>query len=321
MTFLKFTKRTCVAAALLLLLQPDRLTAQTDDDAIMMSKQNLCVGGSYSYSSWKNYWEGTLKRNNLNLGRVSTRMYGLMATYGITDKLNVIVGAPYVTTHASAGTLHGEKGVQDLSAWLKWDVVEKNLGKGVLSIYAIGGGSIPLTNYIADYLPLSIGLQSKTLSGRVMADYQVKNFFVTGLYTYTWRHNIKIDQNAYYTTELIESNQVEMPNMDAYMFRAGYRSDRWIIEGLYSGMVTLGGFDIRRNDMPFPSNRMNSTMAGAHVKYTFPWVKGLSVNAMAEYTLTGRNVGQATTYDGGVFYILDFTHKKKVSANATPKTN
>src|SRR5580700_1840964 len=103
---------------LLLLLQPGGLRAQTDEDAIMMSKNNFCVGGTFTYSSWKNYWEGTFKRDNLNLGTVSTKMYGLMGNYGITSKLNIMVSSPYIQTHASAGTLHGMNGIQDLSAWL-----------------------------------------------------------------------------------------------------------------------------------------------------------------------------------------------------------
>jgi len=86
-----------------------QVKAQTDADAIMMAKNNFCVGGMYSYSSWKNYWEGTLKRDNQNLGTVSTKMIGVMGNYGISKKLNVLFGIPYVQTKASAGTLHGQK--------------------------------------------------------------------------------------------------------------------------------------------------------------------------------------------------------------------
>jgi outer membrane putative beta-barrel porin/alpha-amylase len=305
---------------LLLLLQSTGLKAQTDEDAIMMSKNNFCVGGTYSHSSWDHYWEGTFHRNNLNLGTVSTQMVSLMGNYGITRKLNVMVGAPYVWTHATAGTLHGEHGIQDLSAWLKWLAVEQNIGKGVLSIYALGGASIPLTNYISDYLPLAIGLHSKTLSGRLMADYQQGNFFVTALGTYTWRHDIDIDQNAYYTTSLHLTNQVYMPNVASEMLRIGYRSDRWIIEALATNMNTLGGFDIRKNDMPFPSNKMNSTMIGGHVKYSFKKVDGLSLNVDYDYTVAGRNVGQATNIAAGVFYILDFSKKSPKNTSNKPKS-
>jgi hypothetical protein len=155
------------------------LQAQTDADAIMMAKKNLCIGGTYGYSSWKDYWEGTLKRNNQNLGTVSTQMIGIMGTYGISKKLNVLFGLPYIQTKASAGTLHGQKGFQDLSLWLKYMPVETALGNGTISVYGIGGFSFPVTGYVRDYLPLSIGMHSKNLTLRAMVDYQLGSFFTT----------------------------------------------------------------------------------------------------------------------------------------------
>jgi len=298
-------------SVMVFLLSASLLRAQTDLDAIMMSKKNLCIGGSYMYSSWDHYWEGSFKRVNKNIGTMSTQMFGLMGTYGITKKLNVIAGAPYVTTHVTRGTLHDQHGIQDLSVWLKWLAVEQNVGNGVLSLYALGGGSIPLTNYIADYLPLAIGLQSKTLSGRLILDYQLGKFFTTAIGTYTWRSNIKIDRDAYYTTTLHMTNEVQMPDMTAVNVKMGYRSDRMILEATLANMTTRGGFDIRKNDMPFPSNRMNATMVGAHGKYNFKFVDGLSLEGGGSYTVAGRNVGQSTNFDAGVFYILDFSSKKK----------
>jgi hypothetical protein len=102
-----------------------------------------------------------------------------------------------------------------------------------------------------------------------------------------------------------------MPNMTLFNFRAGYRSERWIIEAVATKMTTIGGFDIRKNDMPFPSNKMNATMVGGHFKYNIKQVDGLSLTGGGSYTVAGRNVGQATSYDAGVFYILDFSSKKK----------
>jgi hypothetical protein len=294
-----------------LLLCASLLRAQTDLDAIMMSKKNFCVGASYMRSSWDHYWEGTYKRDNKNIGTMSTQMIGLMGTYGVSKKFNIIVNAPYVWTHVTAGTLHDQHGIQDLSLWLKWLALEQNVGNGVLSLYVLGGGSAPLTNYIADYLPLAIGLRSKTLSGRLLVDYQLGNFFATLSGTYTWRDNITIDRNSYYDTQLHLTNEVDMPNTTLFNFRTGYRSERWIIEAVATRMTTIGGFDIRKNDMPFPSNKMNATMAGAHFKYNLKKVEGLSLEGGGSYTVAGRNVGQATSFDGGVFYILNFNHKTK----------
>src|ERR1700737_1197357 len=115
-----------------------QLSAQTDMDAIMMTKNNFCTGLMYGSSQWSDYWEGTQKRNNENLGTVSTKMFGVMGNYGVSDKLNLLFGLPYVQTKASAGTLHGLKGFQDLSLWIKWNAVEKKLGKGIFSLYGVG---------------------------------------------------------------------------------------------------------------------------------------------------------------------------------------
>lgn len=293
-------------------------TSQTDIDAIMMGKGQLCIGPMYSYSSWKNYWEGTLKRDNLNLGTVSTQAISLMGAYGVSDKLNVLFGAPYIKTKASAGTMKGMNGVQDLNLFIKWMPIEKRIGPGTFSLYTIGGISIPLTNYTPDFLPLSIGVRSKTASARLMLDYEWNNLFATVSGTYVARDNISLDRNSYYTDHLILSDEVEMPDASNFNFRAGYRSQKLIAEAVVNKWTTLGGFDITRNNMPFPSNRMNATTAGINVKYVVTNDHALSIVAGGNTTVAGRNVGQSTTYYGSIFYIIEFGKKSKKSAAVTP---
>jgi len=303
-----------------ILLAPFTGMAQTDIDAIMMEKNAFCVGPMYSYSSWKNYWEGTLKRDNLNNGTVSTQMFGLMGNYGINRKLNALFSVPYVKTKASLGPLHGFKGIQDLSLFIKWRAVEKKIGYGRLSLFAIGGISFPLTNYDADFLPLSIGLHSKTASARVMVDYIRNNLFVTGSATYVYRANVTVDQNAYYTTGMHYTDEVKMPDGANFNFRAGFRNQRMIAEAVVNNWTTLGGFDITRNNMPFPSNRMNATTVGVNLKYVLPPLPQLSLVAGANTTVAGRNMGQATTIYGSFFYVFNLAHKIK-SADKPAKTN
>jgi len=298
----------------------NHLCAQTDIDGIMMEKNAFCIGPMFGYSSWTNYWEGELKRDNENLGKVSTQMYSVMGNYGITRKLNALFSVPYVKTKASAGTLHGMDGIQDLSLFLKWRPIQKKLGDGKLSLFGIAGVSFPLGNYTPDFLPLSIGLRSKTASARIMADYQQGNLFATGSATYVLRDNIKIDRNSYYTTELHLSNEVEMPDAANFNFRAGFRNHRLIAEAVVNNWTTLGGFDITRNNMPFPSNKMNATMAGVNVKYVLPSLPQLSIVAGGMYTVAGRNVGQATNVYGSFFYVIDFSRKTK-STDQSSKTN
>lgn len=297
------------------------LYAQTDMDAIMMGKNRFCVGPMYSYSSWKNYWEGTFKRDNENLGTVSTQMLGVMGNYGISSKLNALFSVPYVKTKASAGTLHGVEGFQDLSLFLKWMPLEKPLLGGVFSLYGIGGISLPLTNYVADYLPLSIGLRSKTALARLMVDYQYGSIFFTGSATYQLRDNIDIDRSSYYTTESYITDEVKMPDAANFNFRAGLRNEKVIAELIFNIAKTLGGFDITKNNMPFPSNKMNATTAGVNVKYiVLPGRNELSLVAGGNTTIAGRNVGQSTGFYGSIFYVFDFNRQKK-STDQPAKTN
>src|SRR5690242_2583936 len=145
-------------AAICICMSSQLLNAQTDMDAIMLKKKVLCIGGMYVNDSWDNYWEGTFKRNNQNIGKVTTQMFGVMGNYGITDRLNALFSVPYVTTKATRGTLSGLDGIQDLALMLKYRVLQKKFGSNdKLSVYAIGRISTPLTNYVADFLPLSIG--------------------------------------------------------------------------------------------------------------------------------------------------------------------
>ena len=299
---------------LMLLSVSWRSYAQTYIDAIMMEKNAFCAGGMYTQSSWKNYWEGTLKRNNLNLGTVSTKMIGVMGNYGLSKKINLLFNIPYVITKASAGTLHGMKGVQDLSLMVKYRPINKKIGDARLSVFGIAGGSTPLTNYVADFLPLSIGLHSTTAMARLMVDYYYNSkWFVTASATYVYRSNIKIDRTSYYTDELILSNEVQMPNATTFNIRAGYRTQWWIAEAVLNNWTTRGGFDITRNNMPFPSNRMNATALGVNLKYVLKKLPQLSLTGGANEIITGRNMGQSFTANGGIFYVFDFTRKSTKS--------
>ncbi len=305
----------CVKVVLfiLFLTASTKAICQTDIDAIMMSKNNFCTGIMYGNNSWNNYWEGTFKRNNANLGTVSSQVVVVMGNYGIKDNLNVLFSLPYISTKTSASYLTGQNGLQDLTLTVKWMPIEKKMGKGDFSLYGLGAVSIPTTNYVADYLPLSIGMRSNAYSLRLMMDYQVNNLFITGSAAYIMRNQVTIDRTAYYTTQMVYSNQVWMPNMANFNIRAGYRSSKWIAEGVVDIIQTNGGFDIRKNDMPFLSNQMNATRIGSNVKYTFSSIDGLSLIGNAMFTVVGRNMGQTTSLSAGVFYIIDFTKKKKVA--------
>src|SRR5687767_9725463 len=109
----------------LLALFPPPLRGQTIEDGIMLARNELLTGNFYSYDSWDQYWEGTLKRTNGNIGTITTETNVVAANYGLFDRFNLIGTVPYVWTRASQGVLHGIEGFQDLTLAAKWSVLEK----------------------------------------------------------------------------------------------------------------------------------------------------------------------------------------------------
>lgn len=298
-----------------LLMQFGTATAQSDQDAIMMNKHQWCNGLLYEHSAWKQYWEGTSKRDNANIGTFTSQSIRLVTNYGISNRLNVLASLPYVANKASGGTLHNMHGLQDASLAVKWKPVAAHFSNSKLSFYAVGSLRVPTHDYVVDFLPLSIGLGATSLTASAIADYQVGKFYTTAYAAYTLRSNITLDRTAYYTDHLINSNRVDMPNVASYLVSTGFRSRYLIAETMLRKVTTLGGFDIRRNDMPFASNRMNMTSLGVHLKYTLPVYTHLEFTADGSRVIKGRNVGQTTTASLGVYYL--FMINKKANQPAT----
>ena len=285
--------------------------AQNEQDALMMSKNKICVAAMFGYNSWSDYWEGTFKRNNENIGRLSTKSFMLMLNYGVTKNLNILASLPYVTTDANRGTLAGLKGMQDVGLYIKYKPLKKQFGKQKISVFAVGGYSTPANNYNVDFLPMSIGLGSKVLSARLIGDVQRNKIYATATAAYMHRSNVELDRSAYYTDHQINSNEVRMPDAGNFQLSAGYRSKLLIASGFIDNTTTFGGFDIRKNDMPFVSNQMNSTRTGLEGKYYLPKHEAFGIHANVWHVLSGRNVGQATGFMAGLVYAFNLTAKSK----------
>lgn len=295
--------------AALLALGAASLDAQTIDDHLMMPRKQLCTGFVYVHDSWDRYWEGPLERGNGNIGTLTTQSVSWMGTYGVTDRVNVIAMAPWVTTGASAGTLSGMDGVQDLTAAVKWSALDTPLTSvGNLQAFLVASGSVPLGDYTPDFLPMSIGLHSNRASGRLSLNFQAKQgWFVQGTGAYTWRDTVTLDRPAYFTDDrLFLSDQVAMPDVIDYTFRAGYWKHGLYAPVSFTQVITLGGSDIRRQDAPFVSNRMNSSRLDALAMYYLKKPRNLVVRLGASYVVSGRNVGQSTTLLAGLLYTFKF---------------
>jgi hypothetical protein len=286
--------------------------AQTTTDGLMMPKNNFCTGFMGTYDKWTDYWEGSLKRENGNIGSITTTSVMWFGNYGVSDKLNILASVPFVMTKASAGTMHGMQGIQDLMVNVKYKFLRKPIDSAVFSAFVVGGLGTPLTNYSPDFLPLSIGMASKQANVRLNLNYFTKmKLYVNGSVGYTFRSNVELDRESYYSDgEIYFTNQVDMPNVLDFSFSVGYINRGLETKLSYIQQNTQGGGDIRRQDMPFVSNQMNFSKVEALAMYYLPKPKYFAVRGAYSYTVAGRNVGQSSTVLAGLLYTFHFSKSK-----------
>ena len=281
------------------------LRAQTIDDGIMMTARSLQAGNVYTRDTWDEYWEGTLKRTNGNLGTVKTQTNAWNAVYGFTDRLTVMGSAPLVWTHPSQGVLQGQRGMQDLTLGGKFSFLERTSQRlGMLRAIVAVSGSFPLSSYTPDFAPMSIGTQSQRISPRLTLNYQSNpGWNLNASTSYTRRADVTLDRPYFFTdNQLTLSNQVPMPNVVDYVVSAGYLNHNLNANVSYSQQTTQGGGDIRRQDMPFVSNRQNFSRVGAMAMYPIPKFTRVAFLFAYSHILDGRNVGQSTTFTTGFIY-------------------
>jgi hypothetical protein len=219
----------------------------------------------------------------------------------VTDKLTLSVSLPYIQTKTSAGNLMGQKGIQDLSLWAKYKLVKT----GGLSLHGAVGASLPVSNYVPDFLPMSIGLQCKILTGRAILNYTHKSgLYLGGHASYAYRSNIKVDRDAYQADgKVFNTNEVRVPNATDLGLRLGYLKKGRQLEVFTEQFACVGGDNIRRNDMPFPTNNMNMTAVGVYGKYE---PKQFGVNFRVSKVTNGLNVGQSMSYSVGFLWNMTF---------------
>lgn len=288
-----------IVVLLLCLVGFVELKAQMPHDAIYMNKKLACGALIYGNSSWTNYWENGLKRDNPNIGRLTTQSATAMIAYGITRDINVMAMIPYVKTDASQGNLMGQEGLQDASVFVK----TKTKAYHGITAHGVVGFSVPVTNYVPDFMPMSIGLGAKTLVVRGILSYALpKHLYVNSSIAYQARSQVKADRDAYLAgSKLYQTNQVAVPDAFDAALRLGYLKKDNQLEVFAEHFSCTKGDDIRRNDMPFLTNDMTMTTVGMYGKYQ---PKSIGVNARVAYVVDGQNVGQSTTISIGLLYLF-----------------
>src|SRR6478672_10647327 len=267
-----------IAACCLCVVQ--HATAQMPDDGWTMRKGEVCLVTDYMQSSFTEYWEGKRLRENLNMGKFTSKVFMPMVAYGITDKLTAFAGVPYINNSSDAGTMTGKKGWQDLSLHAKYLLVDKASKDWTYKLFATGGVSFPVSNYPPDFLPYSIGLGSTNVEGRLVAHFvHLEKWFTTIQTGYIFRSNITVDRQSYYTDGQHNSDEMQIPDVWDGSIHVGYNISRFRADIHYAWRYCTSGSDMRQNDIPYPGNQMNMGTVGVMGLLWIPKLNGLAVHA------------------------------------------
>ncbi|MCL6258635.1 transporter [Aquiflexum sp. TKW24L] len=281
------------------------LQAQTPWDEVMMGKGEICTALIYEHSSWDQYWEGSYLRENANIGTFTRQMGMPMVAIGLTKKINIIASLPYINTKASGGTQAGQSGFQDLSVSVKVDWLQKQLGSGRLLFLTNAHVSTPVGNYLSDYMPFSLGAGAPELGFRGIGGYKMDNGLVfRASLAYLWRGQTEVERDYYYEKGSVYSSFMNVPNALNFHGAIGYWAfdNRLRMEATYMNLNCLTGDDIRSYNRPQPTNKTEVSQVGAWVQYFIKSDQGFGALAYFNQTLSGRNMGKATTIGAGITY-------------------
>lgn len=286
--------------------------SQTPSDAILMPAKNACVLGNYDFGSFDHYWEGERLRDNHTIATVKRTTVLPMVAVGITNKLNLYVGTPYVrtlSTDPNGGKFAGAKGFQDLVLAVKYEALKKKTASGELSVLGTAGFSTPMTNYLSDYMPYSLGFGAPEIALRGIIQYQLNS----GLYARTslahlWRGYTKAERDYYYNNGSYYTPWMDVPNawtaegiLGAWLLHYSLR-----FELSYTALKSTSGDNIRAYNAPQPTNRVEMGRAGLFGQYYFPPGKKLGVLVYHNRVLNGRNAPRMSNFGVGVTYQFKF---------------
>lgn len=293
---------------LLSLAISNHATAQTPSDALLMKQRESCLAIIYEQGSWSEYWEGTHLRHNETVATLTRKSIMSMIAIGVTDKLNLYVGVPYVSTSSSepnGGKFEGAKGFQDLSLALKYEILNQPLGNGKLALLATGGYSTPITNYLSDYRPYSIGFGANEGSLRAIAQYRLdKGLYVRSAAGFLLRGQTKAERDYYYNNGSYYTPWMDVPNAWEFNMVVGmWMLDNTLkVEVNYYGLKSTTGDDVRKYNAAQPTNKVQFDQLGVLAQYYIKPLKGLGILAYATQVINGRNTGKFTSIGAGATY-------------------
>lgn len=272
------------------------LFAQSPVSGFMSGKGKGAVALSYGSESYDNVFLVPLEVKGVPVfNDVQTNSVSLYAAYGISDRIEVVAGLPYISSKGNGnadvldelGYDNTRSGLQDVSLFLKYNPLTVEVGEGSLSFQLAAGLKTPLGNYRADeglQSIIAIGNRATSINGLAIAQWQAASgLFVSTQAGYSLRSG-------------------EVPNALLGEIKLGYAGRGFYVDAWYAGQVSDGGVNILGEGFNgfFPATDVTFNRAGLNVYV--PVAGGFGVSAGVSKYLSGRNVGESTGVSGGVVY-------------------
>ncbi|MCL7763764.1 transporter [Polaribacter sp. Z014] len=282
------------------------LTTQTNAqgllDGFTPKKGDLSVTASYTSSNYEKFYAGETKMDAVPAhNEIDQNVYSLYAKYGITNKLSVVLNAPYISAEGNgiADPLNGttkQDGFQDISIGLKYNAYTFNFEKVNLDVITGLSVDIP-TGYEANGI-LSLG--NNTFSTNLTAGLHLQNdvgLFATFLNSYQFRGD---------ADNTVGGADFDVPNAYYATTKIGYASSLIYVEGWLDYLASTDGVDIGGAGFTgnnFPETKVEYTRLGATIYKNIIPELGASVGFSA--VVDGRNIGKSTNYSVGLTYNLN----------------
>ncbi|WP_299885052.1 transporter [uncultured Lacinutrix sp.] len=273
-------------------------------DGFFTNKGEANFSLSYSNSQFDSFFVGKTKVDGVPAhGKITQSIFNFYANYGITDRLTAIVSLPYITAEGDGvddpinGT-NEQSDLQDLNVMVKYALFKEELKNGSTTYFVAAGGSLPL-----GYEPngiLSIGNGAPSIDAKIGMHYKNNTgFFGTLAFGYTVRG--EADNNL----NVGDGSNFDAPNSINSLIKLGYATGKIYVDAWFDSQYSKNNnIDIANGNFfgNFPETQVNYSRVGANV--FVPITNTIGLNAGIGTTVDGRNLGNSTTYTGGIIYSL-----------------
>lgn len=278
----------------IIMLLGNVLFAQSPVSGFMTPKGKTTL--SFSYTKEKNdgvFLVPTEIKSVPVFNELERTSYSLYGTYGVSDKLNLIVSLPYIQSKGKASEQvlenlqyeNKRSGLQDISVYGKYKIYEKVAGNNTFNILGALGVQIPLGNYKVDeglQSILAIGNRATQLNGLAIGF--VKNAsgaFASAQAGYSLRSKV-------------------VPDAVISEVKLGYAGKFFYVDGYLASQLSTSGVDILGAGFvgDFTATRVSYTRVGGTVYVPIGKFTGISLG-LSQF-VKGRNINDASGVSVGI---------------------